>query len=265
MSSVASYYFNLSHELRWRLAPLWSPRSVHRLRQEQRQPQGRFHPYRRRGAIFVHIPKCAGTSVAQAVFGQRKFAHRSVRDYQRMFSPAEFSAFYKFTVVRNPWDRLVSAWNFLRSERCPPGDQSWVKRHLMPYETFEHFVHDGLKRYPIRDFYMFRSQSSYLCLPGQDALLVDKICHFETLIDDLDGVFQALGAPAVPLRHLNVSRHADYRSYYSADSWDAVARTYLRDISILGYRDAGWAPSASGSQRWAATFEAPRALRSSGT
>ncbi|NKF21647.1 sulfotransferase family 2 domain-containing protein [Solimonas marina] len=230
-----SCYYRLPHALRWQLAPLWSPRAVLRRRRELRDPAGRFHPYAQRGAIFVHVPKCAGTSVARAIFGQDKFAHLGVREYQLMFSPAHFASVYKFTVVRNPWDRLVSAWHFLRSDHGSPGDRAWVARHLAPYGDFADFVAYGLARPEIRARHHFRPQVSYLRLPGQSTLLIDQICRAETLDRDLAQVCDALQLPQVSLPRINTSAHRDYRSCYDERTRAIVAQHYRDDIAAFGY------------------------------
>lgn len=64
--------------------------------------------------VFMHVPKCAGTSVKQAIaeatgLSLKYCKHlRPAWDTDRVV--AEGRDFFKFTVVRNPYDRLVSFW-----------------------------------------------------------------------------------------------------------------------------------------------------------
>src|SRR4051812_27780147 len=85
--------------------------------------------------IFVHIPKCAGTSIEKALMpvscrcgdfsdltepmrskfwlpGRRGLQHSKLKRYARNFN---LSNFFKFAFVRNPWDRAVSQISYLRS------------------------------------------------------------------------------------------------------------------------------------------------------
>ncbi|HTL74630.1 MAG TPA: sulfotransferase family 2 domain-containing protein, partial [bacterium] len=64
--------------------------------------------------IFVHVPKCAGISLVKSLFGDFDCGHTNLRRYQIMFAPAEFNGYFKFTIVRNPFDRVVSAFLFLK-------------------------------------------------------------------------------------------------------------------------------------------------------
>jgi len=72
--------------------------------------------------IFVHQRKSAGTSV-KALFPPVEGPDRG-RFNSGLLDPTwddpEFDGWYRFTVVRNPWDRFVSAWNYCRSTRGRP-------------------------------------------------------------------------------------------------------------------------------------------------
>ena len=65
--------------------------------------------------IFFHIPKTAGISVSTALFGNVKWGHRNVAFYKSHFGEKFFNSLYKFSFVRNPYDRLYSAFTFLKN------------------------------------------------------------------------------------------------------------------------------------------------------
>jgi hypothetical protein len=64
------------------------------------------------GALFIHIPKNAGTSLAHALYGVDVY-HRSMRLYA-LAKPAVVAGAYKFAVLRDPVERFLSAFDFLR-------------------------------------------------------------------------------------------------------------------------------------------------------
>lgn len=71
-----------------------------------------------RKVIFIHIPKCGGTSVDQSALfegGIRRWGHDTLNNYRRILGP-RFAEFRVLTLVRNPWDRLASAFHFASIE-----------------------------------------------------------------------------------------------------------------------------------------------------
>ena len=60
--------------------------------------------------IFIHIPKCAGTSV-EVNFSNKHSNHCPVAVFARKY-PRKFKNYFKFSFVRNPFDRLVSVYAY---------------------------------------------------------------------------------------------------------------------------------------------------------
>ena len=53
--------------------------------------------------VFFHIPKTAGISISNALFGDVKWGHRSVNFYKSYYGEKVFNSLYKFCFVRNPY------------------------------------------------------------------------------------------------------------------------------------------------------------------
>ena len=69
---------------------------------------------KKRDIYFVHIPKAAGMSVVDALYGESSSHHATAMDYLRQ-NKAKFQSKPSFTISRNPYSRLYSAYNYLKS------------------------------------------------------------------------------------------------------------------------------------------------------
>ena len=67
------------------------------------------------GCIFIHIPKCAGNAVQKSLFGEVVFGHQTIRQYQLALGSSEYRKAWKFAITRDPFERIVSAWRFLKN------------------------------------------------------------------------------------------------------------------------------------------------------
>ena len=191
-------------------------------------------PFDEMKCIFVHIPKCAGKSVSDGLFG--KFTgHCFLRQYELVYSAQQYTEYYKFTFVRNPWDRLVSAYHFLKAGGLNKGDRLWAEQNLSSYEDFNSFCLGWLNRENVRTCQFFYPQYEYICVGNRRTPGVDFIGYFENLSADFDHVSKRLGL-SVSLPHVNRSdRRDDFRDYYTPVTRKIAADVYHEDIEILGY------------------------------
>jgi len=196
-----------------------------------------FRPLHHSRSIFIHVPKVAGTSVGVSLYGRRTGAHMSLIDYRTAFPKAQFAAAFKFTFVRNPWDRLASAYFYLRGEGRNAFDRMQAERSVLNHESFEEFVLEFLTPQTANALVHFREQHLFLRLPGR-GVGVDFIGRFETLEADFDYVAKRLGKSAT-LSHENPTQGhttgSDYRALYTPAMIDQVAKIYARDIKTFGY------------------------------
>jgi len=211
---------------RRRLARAWFQiRHPHRFRLIQEQTAAEK-------CMFVHIPKCAGTSVRRSLFG-RDGGHRPLEVFRTMVPPEMFDQSFKFTFVRNPWDRLVSAFFFLQKSDLER-NQRFARRNLSAFTDFESFVRQWLTRESIWSFTHFLPQHHFICIDQR--LGVDFVGFYENLSEDFAIVARKIGRPTT-LRDENRlgGRAKDYRQYYNDETRDIVAEVYAEDIALLGY------------------------------
>lgn len=199
------------------------------------------HPFR---CISVHIPKAAGNSVNQA-FGIGWQDHKDITRYQAEIPPAIFAAYFKFAVVRNPWDRLLSDYNY-QVRKSRPADS---KLHLFDERgarrNFAAWTEAALTetaKYPAASWggevsagiHRFSPQLDWISLAGTPA--VDFIARFEHIDADFRVISRAVGLEQKELPKRNPRFHFHYSRYYDDATRDRVGQYYATDIAAFGYK-----------------------------
>ena len=172
------------------------------------------------------------------MYGNLGPGHIRAEEYQLLYSPQELRKLYKFTFVRNPWDRLASAFFFLRSGGMNDLDQDFAVHHLAPFANFEQFVMDWLDRENIYLYDHFRPQTYYLNVNNR-RMKLDFVGRYERLAQDFTKVCRRLGL-VVELAWANRTQADtyDYKSLYNEAMIERVANVYADDIKSLRYRFA---------------------------
>jgi len=177
------------------------------------------------GAIFIHVPKTAGTSIYRTV-GKNWKSHKTAADYRRA-NPAKFARLFKFAFVRNPWDRLVSTYHYVKK-----------KPHSFPDATAEiaditvdRFVLERLSG--CLDSTVLAPQHKFVTIDGVSQL--DFTGRFERLEEDFAVIIDQLQIPqAKQLPHRNLTDHDHWKSYYTPESYNLVGDLYAADIEMFG-------------------------------
>lgn len=186
-------------------------------------------------ALFIHIPKCGGTTVENQM---RVFhGHRSAV-YFRALDGGFFQGAFKFSLVRNPYDRLVSGFHYLKHHTRSELNHEWVAQNIGRFATFGDFaeaLEDPRFSSRITAWKHFVPQWYFLC-DRRRRLLVDhvgRIEAFDAFITDL--------ARRTPIRLRNEvhrpSERKPWQDYYSDRSRRAVAAIYREDFRLFGYPD----------------------------
>jgi hypothetical protein len=184
-------------------------------------------------SIFVHIPKCAGISVSDTLYKSHAGGHYPLDSYVDAFEPQKLLEYFKFTIVRNPWDRLVSAYHFLCNGGMNHGDADFYEKELKNYLDFDDFVKQWLNTENISKGVHFRPQTDFI-LERHRKVELDFIGYFENLDEDFEFIARKIGC-ADKLASKNKSSHKAYTDYYSDETRELVAEVYRNDIEYLGY------------------------------
>ena len=210
------------------------------LREEvSRSPQdASLRPFLEHQCLFVHIPKCAGLGMTESLFGGvHPGRHFTIAHYKLVFSKAEFDALFKFTFVRNPWDRLISAYYYLRDGgRRAPADLAIAERVVRPHSSFRDFVLQFVTEENVSEIAHFRPQYEFVCMSERNRPEVDFIGRFERLEEDFERIRARLDVPErLASKNRGRSRPDSYRPSYDQEMIDRVARVYRRDIELFEY------------------------------
>ncbi|WP_434287484.1 sulfotransferase family 2 domain-containing protein [Celeribacter sp. SCSIO 80788] len=86
------------------------------------------------GSIFIHIPKTAGMSIHRTIY-DRDTGHGHAPAYGfRKRNPQEYDKLFTFTIMREPTDRFISAFYYLKTAPINDRDEKWGKDHLAGYQ-----------------------------------------------------------------------------------------------------------------------------------
>lgn len=233
----------------------------------------------RHGLIYVCVPKCASTTIKGALSVLDRGAapppeRLHARRYSGLHSPLRvgLSAFrrlaispdtLRFSFVRNPYARLVSAWaDKFQGKPLVPGN-AFIDAYLthrpsidraLPHGpeftlSFGQFVTFATATCERRVDAHWHMQDDLLDMPGIKLDLVGKV---ESFLEDFARVLDHVGASrrlreAIGRRH-NVSRHLPWQRYYTDALAARVHRAYERDFDRFGYARAIGSPAAGGNR-----------------
>ena len=192
-----------------------------------------LNAFNKKKIIFVHIPKTAGISLMKSIFGDVTLeSHRSVSFYKQVFGN-RYSEFFTFTIVRNPWDRLYSAYKFLQKGGINIHDKNAFETHLSTYKDFEDFVLKGLNEKIIWEIMHLIPQYEFVC-DKNGRIIVDYVGRFESLQEDIASLSKKINLEVV-MDHHNYNKKKDYREAYTKEMIEKVHHIYQKDIDVFEY------------------------------
>ncbi|WP_206484691.1 sulfotransferase family protein [Thalassotalea sp. G2M2-11] len=221
--------------------------------------------------LYIHIPKTAGQSV-ESVFLERaglsweerevmllkpnsnpelgppRLAHLTTQEYldYGYLTKEELNKLFKFTIVRNPWDRLVSEYRY--------------KQHKYTFKDFlfKHFPEEGVDDYREHNgIYRHVMPQYQFVYDNNDNLMVDFVGKFENLKEDFATITKQLCGSPLDLPHKNKTQNtsyvhslkkklllsnpeknkpsSSYKDYYDNESKEYVQKLYMKDIAYFDY------------------------------
>jgi hypothetical protein len=200
--------------------------------------------------VFVHVPRTAGSSIVRALqphclpqnnsmrgrliyrlrlpalWQQCHFRHHQSMQAINVRLPASVQeGMFSFAFVRNPYDWLVSLYEYQRQASTHRNHDS-IRNMDFPAYVRHEIARNKRHQWPL------------LC-DRQKQPLVQAIGRYENLQRDFNAICQRIGLTTVTLPHVNHSRHRSYQDYYDDQLRAAVARHWRTDLNMLGYDFSG--------------------------
>jgi len=163
-------------------------------------------------------------------------------DYEDQLGVAKLSTYFKFTVVRNPWDRIVSYFSFVKKliqNENQPSKEMLISEYGIDF-TFDDFVKNKLNVLTVGGTKYVNKLKTANQIDwiknSKNELDIDYICKFENLQYDFNEVCDKIGIPQQQLPHKNKTHHKHYTEYYDDETREIVANRYAEDIEYFGYK-----------------------------
>lgn len=200
--------------------------------------------------IYFPVPKVACSSMKRLIadlceLEQKPNPHCIDFEFVSGRQLQDFQDYFRFTVVRNPWNRLVSCYKHkiqhfsrVNNGRLFIGFERYNKilpiKAFYPEMSFDQFVKAVCLIPDVLSDEHFRSQKRLISDP-KGHLLVEKVIKYENFDKDLTSIFKILGVPDLNIPHVNRTNPSNYRHYYDTQLKNLVARRYRSDIEMFGY------------------------------
>ncbi len=189
---------------------------------------------RRRGFVFVHVPKTAGFAMTQILTDGIATEHMAASKMRELLGE-DWERLFKFGFVRNPAPRALSAFWYLKGGGMNAGDASWSNEHLARFDTCASYL-EAMANHQVAfpGYVHFRPQSEFLCAPD-GAIMVDFVGRYEHIDRDFSFVADKVGC-SPHLSSLNATHIIpEATDDWSDETWGALQDLYSLDFDRFGY------------------------------
>jgi hypothetical protein len=207
--------------------------------------------------IFIHIPKTGGASVEKILWPDiskrstkhlwqglinkyhNKYQtgglqHLHAEQIRKEIGVCRYKEYFKFTIVRNPWERTISQFFYLKKK-----DDLLEFIGLKRTNSLKEYLHKIQRKLHVQ----WESQYNFL-FDSDGISRVDYIGRFENLKKDIIVALLEINKQQdveldltnFKMPHLNKGYHDHYSAYYDDESKEMVAQIYSQDISVFGYQ-----------------------------
>jgi len=200
--------------------------------------------------IFIHIRKCAGTSITRALapmLGEHDLVlgctlegeklekealkngglakHSTALQIMQTIGTEIWNSYFKFTFVRNPWDLMVSHYHWALETNWD--DAKGYTDKIKKLDDFEDYILSPLSN---------RKNCTEYISDMNGNINIDYIGKFDKLSNDFHAVCQRIGLPILKLGACNTTKHFQYKKYYNPLTRDLIKDRFARDIQYFDFK-----------------------------
>ena len=201
--------------------------------------------------IFFHLPKNAGTSISNLLLKNESYyfswvilskilrrfskkdnfffdnfqkkihffrSHETVKSIQNKISSKIFDNYFKFAIVRNPYSRFVSRYNYTKLVT--------KNKNIKFSEFVKEYVELG----------MITDKQYKFLLNNNGDIGVNKILKFENISKDINEIANRISVNPNKLYKMNVSTHDNYKEYYDTETKNIVENFCKEDLNFFNYK-----------------------------
>jgi|2_EtaG_2_1085320.scaffolds.fasta_scaffold00423_4 hypothetical protein len=186
--------------------------------------------------IFIHIPKNAGTSITNHL--QMSDVGHHKWQYYKIKYPTQWENYTKISVIRNPWGRVVSCYEYARMEK------SYWHSSIGHAKAGKHLDYDLLKNLDFKECLNklknepnklkhqgWSDQSNYIV--NDSKIVVDYTIKMDNINEKLSKI---LGFK-ITIPVVNSSNNANYKSYYKTPQMKNIVKDYYKkDIKLFNFK-----------------------------
>lgn|GEM_PF-362225 len=186
-------------------------------------------------AVYFYIPKVASTSLKSLFasllgFDDKEKFHKISYPSVLRSELKKNNQYFKFAIVRNPYDRLVS--NYFGKVK---NQRNYAMKAPFKGCSFDEFIRIVCNLPDEKMDNHFKPQHTFICNEAGD-LLPDFIGKYERLADDFQIIVEKAGLPQdLKLPHRAKSQRGAFQQYYSSQTRELVYQRYRQDFDLFGY------------------------------